>query len=372
MVTAYSDVGVDYSALDPAKLHALQLAQSTSKQLIDKGFNVFEETRGEPAFVVGAPGFQLAFVLECLGTKSVIAQMVLDELNLNRFYEIGYDSVAAIANDLICVGALPTVINAYFATGASNWYENRDRHSALVEGWADACKEAGAAWGGGESPSLSGLVDEKHIEIAGACVGVFPPNTKPLTGNNIQEDDGIILVPSNGLHANGASLARKVVESLELRFETPLSNGETLGKAILSKSYLYVRALVALYELDVRPSYISHITGHGFLKIMRSSKPLTYIIEKLPPVPPVLSFLVEKLSFDPLEAYTTFNMGAGLAIFVSHVDVDRAIDALHDKGFAAIKAGYVARGEREVRIEQLGLKLTSEMYNSPTAIRSAE
>ena len=116
----------------------------------------------------------LAFVVEGLGTKSIIARQVLEQQGINRFAEVAYDTVAAIVNDLCCVGALPLVVNAYFATGASEWYSRARALAALLEGWRRACTDAGCAWGGGESPSLPGLVDEREIELAGAAVGACP------------------------------------------------------------------------------------------------------------------------------------------------------------------------------------------------------
>ncbi len=93
-------------------------------------------------------GRTFAFVVEGLGTKSMIARQVLEEQGSNRFGDVAYDTVAAIFNDLCCVGALPLVVNAYFATGASEWYRERERAAALIEGWRTACVDAGCTWGG--------------------------------------------------------------------------------------------------------------------------------------------------------------------------------------------------------------------------------
>src|SRR6202044_300903 len=115
-------------------------------------------------------------------------------------------------NDLCCVGALPLVANAYFATGASEWYAHAERAGALLEGWQRACLDAGCVWGGGESPSLSGLVAEPDIELAGAAVGALPAGRSAILGEQLQAGDEIVLVGSNGLHANGASLARMLAD----------------------------------------------------------------------------------------------------------------------------------------------------------------
>src|SRR5207302_297067 len=178
--------------------------------LAASGGRALDESRGEPAFVFEAGGRLLAFVVEGLGTKSIIARQVEEQLGLSRFADVAYDTVAAIVNDLCCVGALPLVVNAYFATGSSGWYAQPQRAASLLEGWRRACADAGCAWGGGESPSLPGLLDAAEIELAGAAVGAVPEGRAPILGERLGAGDEIVLVASSGLHANGASLARLV------------------------------------------------------------------------------------------------------------------------------------------------------------------
>ena len=171
---SYRDAGVDYETLDESKRLAIAKALSTSSLLAGRGGHALDASRGEPAFAFELDGRTLAFVVEGLGTKSIIARQVLEEQGIDRFADVAYDTVAAIVNDLCCVGALPLVVNAYFATGASEWYREGARAASLLEGWRRACADAGCAWGGGESPSLPGLVDEREIELAGAAVGAVP------------------------------------------------------------------------------------------------------------------------------------------------------------------------------------------------------
>src|SRR5206468_9906400 len=133
-----------------------------------------DASRGEPAFVFELGEQTFAFVVEGLGTKSIIARQVLESQGINRFADVAYDTVAAILNDLCCSGALPLVVNAYFATGASEWYDSHDRVRSLLAGWRRACDDAECAWGGGESPSLTDLVSAGEIELAGCAVGRVP------------------------------------------------------------------------------------------------------------------------------------------------------------------------------------------------------
>ena len=171
-------------------------------------------------------------MLEGLGTKSMIARACEDQLGAHGFHAVAYDTVAAIVNDLCCVGALPLVVNAYFATGASDWYSFADRQAGLLAGWRHGCEDAGAAWGGGESPALSGLVSTDEIELAGSAVGLVPGGS-PILGADLADGDEIVLVKSSGLHANGASLARMIAAQLPggYGFELPRRRDVRAGAA---------------------------------------------------------------------------------------------------------------------------------------------
>jgi phosphoribosylformylglycinamidine cyclo-ligase len=375
--TGYSAAGVDYETLDAGKRLAIAGALSTSALLEGRGGHALDASRGEPAFVFELDGRTLAFVVEGLGTKSVIARQVLEAQGVNRFGDVAYDTVAAILNDLCCVGALPLVVNAYFATGASEWYRERERGAALIEGWRRACVDAGCAWGGGESPSLPGLLDEREIELAGAAVGAVPAGRRALLGEELEPGDEIVLVASSGLHANGASLARLLAGRLPDGYATELAADRTtsdpvtttstagagtttLGEALLEPSVMYVGLVAALLAQELPLRYISHITGHGLLKLMRPSRALTYRIERLPPVPAVLSFLVEQARLDAHAAYSTFNMGSGYALYCAPGAGEAIVAVATSLGLSAIVAGRVEEGPRQVILEPVDVRFAGE------------
>ncbi|HLB21177.1 MAG TPA: AIR synthase-related protein [Solirubrobacteraceae bacterium] len=353
---SYRDAGVDYDALDAGKRLAIAKALSTSGLLAARGARALDASRGEPAFVFELDGRAFAFVVEGLGTKSIIARHVLEGQGINRFADVAYDTVAAILNDLCCVGALPLVVNAYFATGASDWYRDAERAGALLEGWRRACDDAGCTWGGGESPSLPGLVDERDIELAGAAVGVVPPGRSAILGDELAPGDEIVLVASSGLHANGASLARLLADRLPDGYATRLPAGKTLGEALLEPSVLYAPLVAALLERGPGLTYISHVTGHGLLKLMRPPKSLTYRVERLPQVPEVLAFLAERAGLDAHAAYSTFNMGSGYALYCPAGGGEHVVRIATELGFAAVVAGQVEQGPRQVLIEPVGVR----------------
>jgi phosphoribosylformylglycinamidine cyclo-ligase len=353
--SAYASAGVDYATLDAGKRLALTEALKTSAALAAHGGRALDVSRGEPAFVFELGDRTLAFVMEGLGTKAMISRQVAERSGLNRFDAVAYDTVAAIVNDLCCVGALPLVVNAYFATGSSDWYRNGAWHEQLVKGWSRACADAGATWGGGESPSLPGLVSGEDIELAGSAVGALPAGHAPILGEALAPGDEIVLVASSGLHANGASLARMIAGRLPGGYDTPLPSGRAFGDALLDPSILYAKLVGALAERDVPVSYLSHVTGHGLLKLMRPARDLTYRISALPPVPEVLAFLAEQAGLDAHAAYSTFNMGSGYAVYTAAGTGADVVEIAGGLGHDALLAGRVEDGPRQVIVEPVGV-----------------
>ncbi len=350
----YEAAGVEYDVLDAAKRRALSAAATTLGLPAARGAVVAAASLGEPATVLEVGGVTLAFVLECLGTKSMIARAYEEVAGVDRYDAIGYDTVAAVVNDLCCVGALPLVINAYVATGSASWYSG-SRHASLVAGWLGACQDSGAAWGGGESPTLAGLIEADQVDLAGSAVGRVPEPGSPWLGASLAPGDEIVLVASSGLHANGASLARRLALELPGGWTTPLSSGRSYGEAVLDPAVVYADLVARLWSDAVPVRYASHITGHGLRKIMRADRELSYRIDRLPEVPEVLAFLVGALGLDPKEAYATFNMGAGFALFTGAGAGDAAVAAARAAGHEALVAGRVEKGPRQVILEPLGV-----------------
>jgi phosphoribosylformylglycinamidine cyclo-ligase len=356
----YKAAGVDYDALDAAKRVAIAKALATSPLLGARGGHALDASRGEPAFAFELDGRTFAFVVEGLGTKSVIARQVLERHGIDCFAEVAYDTVAAILGDLCCVGALPLVVGAYFATGASEWYAQRERAASLLDGWQRACVDAGCAWGGGESPSLAGLVRESEVELAGAAVGAVPAGRSAILGERLKAGEEIVLVASSGMHANGASLARLLAERLPEGYATELPSGRSFGEALLDPSAMYVALVQRLLDADLPVSYLSHITGHGLLKLMRRPQALSYRIAELPPVPEVLAFMVEQAGLDPRAAYSTFNMGSGYAVYCAPGAGSQVVEIARDLGLQALVAGAVEQGPRRVILEPVGVEYAGE------------
>jgi phosphoribosylformylglycinamidine cyclo-ligase len=351
----YDQAGVDYDKIDPLKVAAQRAAAATATQLAAHGFSEVTASRGESAYVVDVGPFYLASIVECLGSKALVADEMARLTGRSHYAGIAQDTIAMAVNDLITVGATPLVVQAYWAAGGSDWFGDAERSLALVEGWKRACEVCGVAWGGGETPALAGIVEAGRIDLAASCTGIVSPKQRLSVGDRLASGDAIVLLASSGIHANGVSLARKVAEQLPQGWLTPVGS-TSYGEALLAPTTLYSPVTEALWKAGIAPHYCANITGHGWRKLLRHPKVLTYRITKVPPVPPVLSFIAEQARHDALEAYSTFNMGAGFALFVADQDAQRTVDIARAQGIDAWIAGRVEDGDKQLLVEPLGLR----------------
>ncbi|MEO6361842.1 MAG: AIR synthase-related protein [Caldimonas sp.] len=355
---SYGGAGVDYGLIDPLKVQAQRAAASTARHLDAHGFSEVESSRGESAYVVDVGPFYLASIVECLGSKVLVADAMEQLLGRGFYGGIAQDTIAMAVNDLVTVGATPLVVQAYWAAGGSGWFENGERSRALVEGWKRACDFCGIAWGGGETPALAGIVAEGRIDLAAACTGIVSPKERLSLGERLGPGDAIVLLASSGIHANGLSLARQLAERLPQGYLTSLPGSAvpvSYGEALLEPTLLYPPITEALHNAGVRPHYCANITGHGWRKLMRHRAGLTYRIHTVPDVPAVLRFIQAEARLDDRSAYGTLNMGAGFAIFVAAEDAERAADVARKAGVDAWVAGSVEAGPKRLLIEPLGL-----------------
>ena len=356
----YEQAGVQYDLIDPIKVSAQRAAAQTAANLAAHGFREVEASRGESAYVVDVGPFYLASIVECLGSKSMVADEILRLTGQSHFDAIAQDTIAMAVNDLITVGATPLVVQAYWAAGGSDWFADRARADALIAGWKRACDACGVSWGGGETPALAGIVEEGRIDLAASCTGIVQPKTRLSTGERLGPGDAIVLLPSSGIHANGLSLARKLAERLPQGYLTEIAPGLDFGTALLKPTPLYSTVTEALHRAGIPLHYCANITGHGWRKLMRHPGDFTYRMTTLPPVPRVLDFIRAQAGIDDREAYGNLNMGDGLAIFVPAAQAARCIDVARACGVAAWNAGTVEAGARQVIIEPLGLSFGSD------------
>jgi phosphoribosylformylglycinamidine cyclo-ligase len=352
---SYRDAGIDYDAIDPLKVAAQRSAAATASQLLGHGFAELAGSRGESAYVVDVGPFHLASIVECLGSKALVADEMAALTGRSAYDAIAQDTIAMAVNDLITVGATPLVVQAYWAAGGSDWFADAARARALVAGWQRACVACGVAWGGGETPALAGIVEAGRVDLAAACTGIVSPKSRLTLGERLGPGDAIVLVGSSGIHANGLSLARKLAERLPQGYLTEIAPGLSYGAALLEPTVLYAPLTEALHRAGLTPHYAANVTGHGWRKLLRHPKPLRYVVDRIPEVPAVLRFIQREAGLDDHEAYGTLNMGAGFALYMAAADAARTVEVAAGCGLRALVAGRVEAGPKELRIEPLGL-----------------
>lgn len=357
---SYEQAGVQYDLIDPLKISAQRAAAATAGQLAAHGFTEVAASRGESAYVVDVGPFYLASIVECLGTKTLVADEMAKLTGKSYYDRIAQDTIAMAINDLITVGATPLVVQAYWAAGGSDWFGDAQRAQALVAGWKAACETCQVAWGGGETPALAGIVESGRVDLAASCTGLINPKERLSVGDKLGAGDAIVLLASSGIHANGLSLARKLVERLPQGYLTEVDPanhpGLTYGEALLAPTVLYSPVTEALWQAGITPHYCANITGHGWRKLLRHPATLTYRIHTVPPVTPVLAFIQRHAQQDDREAYSTLNMGAGFALFVPAADAQRTVEVARAQGVDAWVAGRVEAGPKRLIVEPLGLE----------------
>ncbi|HEX9997692.1 MAG TPA: phosphoribosylformylglycinamidine cyclo-ligase [Abditibacterium sp.] len=276
-----------------------------------------------------------------VGTKLKIA------FDLHRHDTVGRDLVAMCVNDLICLGAKPLFFLDYFATGKLAPEEAEQ----VVKGIADGCVEAGCALIGGETAELPGFYAPGEYDLAGFTVGVVD-KPKIIDGSTVEIGDVILGLESSGLHSNGYSLARKVLEPLGYdSFNGDL--GATLGDALLEPTKIYIKPLLTLLE-NVEVKAIANITGGGFYENIPRALPENVhaqIQRGSWPVSPLFTLIQEQGSVEEREMFTTFNMGIGMVAVVAPEIADLAINTLASQGVVAHQIGAIVASEGAADVE---------------------
>lgn len=359
----YSQVGDNYDTKDPIKKLAQNAARKTSINLKKHGFEEISDSRGESAFVWRQGNTLMASVIEGLGTKNLVADITAQITGKTYYDIIGHDTVATIINDLITVGAKPLVVNACWTIEDNEWLQDKKRTTDLINGWKNACDLAGATWGGGETPTLKGIVEKNTVDLAGSAIGVISSKKNLIADRRLRTGDRILLCKSNGINANGISLAREIAKNVPKGYVTKLSNGKIYGEALLTKTNIYAKLVEELQNANIDIHYISNITGHGLRKIMRARQKYTYVIEKIFNPQEVFLFIQKNANLSDYEMYQTFNMGMDYAIFLPQKYIKKAKSIVKKCGFEGIDAGYVEKGERQVFIKPKNIVYKGESLN---------
>lgn len=350
MADKYKKSGVNYKILDPVKLTAQKYGLFTKANIKNSGFTEVSESRGESAYIIESSDCYYAFVTEGLGTKNLVADQISKFTGKSYYDAIAQDTVAAIVNDLITVGAKPLTVSAYWAVGDTLWFNNKKRINDLITGWKKACDLSGATWGGGETPVLKDIINPQTIDLAGSAFGIIKPKNKLILGDKIQSGDDIILLSSNGIHANGLTLARKILNTSK--------NKSKLADQLLKPTFIYAKIINEIAESGVSIHYLINITGHGWRKLMRANKTFSYNIEDPGNVPELFKILKKEGNLSDREMYATYNMGAGFALIVNPEDTEKILHIAKSHKIKSWKAGNVIKGKKQVRIISYDITFT--------------
>jgi phosphoribosylformylglycinamidine cyclo-ligase len=273
---------------------------------------------------------------------------------------LAQDTIAMVVNDLIVVGAMPQVVNAYFAIGDSNWMRDEERARDLITGWAAACDKIGATWGGGETPTLKGVIEPDTIDLGGSAVGVINPKQNLVLGDKLAAGDAIVLIESSGIHANGITFVRSLAEKNPKIYETKLPDGRQFGEAIMAPTHLYVNLVKDVQAAGVDVHYMVNVTGHGWRKLMRATQEFSYRLDAIPEPQPEFLFMQQQAGVDEQEMYGNFNMGAGFAFYVPPSDAQRVVNLAAALNLRATVAGTVQTGPKQVEIKPKGITFASD------------
>lgn len=357
----YAGVGVDYDAMDPFKRMAQLAGRETSGNIarLNGGeFKELEASRGESAYLIEAAKSYFAHVEEGLGTKNLVADAMYKLTGKSYYDHIAQCTVAMIVNDMITLGALPLSVAMHLAVGVSSWFDDQVRCQDLVNGWKYACNLARCVWGGGETPTLKGVVVPEAVVLSGSAMGLVKPKERLIKAENIQHGDAIIIIESSGIHANGLTLAREIAAKLPDGYMTKLSDGRAYGEALLDPTRIYVSIIEDCLNNGVNIHYAVNVTGHGWRKFMRAPQSFAYVIENLPRQLPVFDFIQKHGPVDDVEAYGNLNMGAGFALYVPLSDARKVMDVMCAQAdFDAVVAGHVEKSDvKKVVINPKGLE----------------
>ena len=353
----YHAAGVDYDALDAFKRMCQQAGLATRANLTELGLGEATAIRGESCYLMETADGYLAHVEEALGTKGLVADAMFRLTGRSFYRNVAIDNVSTIVNDLSSSGAQPVSVEMYLAVGDAAYLADPTRAADLAAGFAEGCKQAGAAWGGGETQVLKNIVSPDAMVLGGSAVGRIAPKSRRIQGN-VQPGDAIICLAGSGVQTNGLTLCRAIVDRLPQGYLTPLSDGRPYGEALLDASVIYSRFIADCQAAAIDLHYAVHITGHGWRKLMRLDVPLVYRIDRLPKPQPVFECITKAAGLDARDAYGTFNMGAGWAVYVAPGDVARVLACAKAGGYDAWQAGRVCEeaARKAVVLEPLGVE----------------
>lgn len=272
-----------------------------------------------------------------VGTKLKLA------LDLNWHDTIGQDLVAMCVNDLLVCGAEPLFFLDYYATAKLDV----DTAEAVIKGIGDGCLLANCALIGGETAEMPGMYHGDDYDLAGFCVGVVE-ESEVITGQNVQEGDVLLALGSSGVHSNGYSLVRKVIEVAKADITTETLGDKTLAQLLMAPTKIYVKSIGALQKAlgNTNIHAMAHITGGGLTENLPRVLPAELSAQinlDSWDLPPIFAWLQQQGNIAQSEMLRTFNCGVGFVVVIPKDKADQAIEVLKEQGEHVWQIGQIVR-----------------------------
>ncbi|MFW6122193.1 MAG: phosphoribosylformylglycinamidine cyclo-ligase [Petrotogales bacterium] len=334
----YADSGVDIKKEEQAIKEMVSTIKSQRK-------GIGKPLGGHYAGMIEFGEYALVLCTDGVGSKVKIAS------ELKKWDTVGIDCIAMNVNDAICVGAEPVAFVDYLAIDDPKPEITKELGKGLEKG----VELSNISIVGGETSTLPEIVN--GFDLAGTCLA-YVKKSDIVTGESIVPGDLIIGLQSSGIHSNGYTLVRKVIECSNLscadRFPDGLYPGKTIGEVLLTPTRIYVKEILKLLK-EVKVHGLAHITGGGLRNLLRLQKNVRFVIEDPFEPQPVLTFLQKQGSIEDKEMYQTFNMGMGFSVVISEKNVDETIRILKKYSHAEVKiVGRIEKG-RGIKVPPLGL-----------------
>ncbi len=335
----YREAGVDVEVGRAFVEGIRNLVHSTHRPEVIGGFGGFSGCFAlptgfkEPILVSGTDG---------VGTKLKLAFL------LNTHHTVGIDLVAMCVNDVLTVGAEPLFFLDYLATGKLN----PQQLSEVVAGISQGCKQAGCALLGGETAEMPGFYKSGEYDLAGFCVGIVE-KSQMLDGSQVQVGDVAIALASQGIHSNGFSLVRKIIDESAFEWSNNLdfTEGKSLGETFLTPTRIYVKPVLNARKAGLEIHGMAHITGGGLPenlpRCLGEGQSIQINLNSWS-IPPIFQWLAETGSVNPSAMFNTFNMGIGFVLLVPPNRVQQAISWFTSQDIEAFAIGEVIRGSGKV------------------------
>lgn len=292
------------------------------------------------SFPKGYKNPQMVLATDGVGTKILLCK------EIDQYHTVGIDLVAMSVNDILTLGAEPYLFLDYYATSKLNLNIAKEVMKGIVKG----CRDANCALVGGETAEMPSVYRPGDFDLAGFCVGVIEKG-KALHGKSMKAGDKVIGLSSNGLHSNGFSLARKILEVNDIRYsdKTPFGKGASWGETLIAPTKIYVKDVLPLVkQFDIRA--MAHITGGGLKENLARVLPknLQAVLDSNAWKVPELFTTLASLGQVPQEdLYKTFNMGIGFTMIVSEADAPKILKKLKN----AKVIGEIRKGASKVIFE---------------------